>query len=143
MRTAGRAARTGRRDPMQGSDWRGCLAWRAAILNPRKFSMSDSDYLSRAETALRALEAAVDACGADVECTRSGNVLTLEFDDSKIIVNLQPSMHEIWVAAKSGGFHYRYRDGAWRNTRDDSELFEAISRCASEQAGEPLDLRAG
>jgi CyaY protein len=88
--------------------------------------MTDSEYLGLAEAALAAVEQAVEASGVDIDTERSGNVLTLEFDDgSKIIVNLQAPMHEIWVAAKSGGFHFRYREQAWRDTRSERELFSA------------------
>ena len=63
--------------------------------------MSDSDYLARAEAVLAAVERAVDDADADIELERSGNVLTLEFENgTKIIVNLQPPMSEIWIAAK-------------------------------------------
>ncbi|HEY3597338.1 MAG TPA: iron donor protein CyaY, partial [Paraburkholderia sp.] len=90
--------------------------------------MSDSDYLSRAEAVLAAIERALDYTDADVEFERNGNVLTLEFaNGSKIIVNLQPPMHEIWIAAKSGGFHFRFVDDAWRDTRNDTEFFAALS----------------
>lgn len=103
--------------------------------------MTDSEYLTLAEAAFDALENALDVSGADVEYERSGNLLTLEFDDgSKIIVNLQPPAHEIWVAAKAGGFHYRYRDGGWHDTRDGSELFAALSRHVSAQAGDDVEL---
>jgi CyaY protein len=105
--------------------------------------MTDSEYLTLADAALGAIARAVDASGADIECERSGSVLTLEFADrSKIIVNLQAAMHEIWVAAKAGGFHYRYRDGAWYDTRADSELFSALSTLVTQQAGETVALRA-
>ncbi|MFC5431311.1 MAG: iron donor protein CyaY [Paraburkholderia sp.] len=101
--------------------------------------MTDSDYLSRAEAVLAAVERAVDEADADIELERSGNVLTLEFHNrTKIIVNLQPPMSEIWIAAKAGGFHYRFRDGEWRDTRSDSEFFSALSAYATEQAGEPV-----
>jgi CyaY protein len=105
--------------------------------------MTDSEYLTLAEAALEAIEDAIEASGAPIDTERSGNILTLEFDDgSKIIVNLQAPMHEIWVAAKAGGFHYRYRDGAWIDTRSDTELFAALSEYASRQAGEPVVLGA-
>ncbi|PLZ01446.1 iron donor protein CyaY [Burkholderia sp. WAC0059] len=101
--------------------------------------MTDSDYLSRAEAVLEAVERAIDETDADVELERSGNVLTLEFENgSKIIVNLQPPMQEIWIAAKAGGFHYRYTDGAWRDTRGGTEFFAALSDYATAQAGEPV-----
>ncbi|WP_028228132.1 iron donor protein CyaY [Paraburkholderia ferrariae] len=103
--------------------------------------MTDSDYLSRAEAVLAAVERAVDEADADIELERSGNVLTLEFENrTKIIVNLQPPMSEIWIAAKAGGFHYRHIDGEWRDTRAGTEFFSALSAYATEQAGEPVSF---
>ena len=105
--------------------------------------MTDSEYLTLAEAALDAIEQAVDASGASIECERSGSVLTLEFDDGgKIIVNLQAPMHEIWIASKGGGFHFRYNDAdrTWRDTRDGGELFESLSTSATRQAGEAVTL---
>src|SRR5438128_2099111 len=99
--------------------------------------MTETEFLKLAEATLSAIEAALERTSTthdlDVECSRSGNVLEIEFIDngSKIIVNSQTPMREIWVAAKSGGFHYK-RDGAqWRNTRDGSELFAALSQVVS------------
>lgn len=101
--------------------------------------MTDSDYLSRAEAVLAAVEAELDDIDADIESERNGNVLTLEFEDgSKIIVNLQPAMEEIWIAAKAGGFHFKFVDGQWRDTRNDTEFFAALSDYATRQAGEPV-----
>jgi CyaY protein len=99
--------------------------------------MTDSDYLTRAEAVLAAIEGALDHIDADIEAERSGNVLTLEFANrSKIIINLQPPMREIWIAAKAGGFHYKHVQGEWRDTRNGTEFFAALSDYASEQAGE-------
>ncbi|HEV3431564.1 MAG TPA: iron donor protein CyaY [Paraburkholderia sp.] len=101
--------------------------------------MADSDYLSRAEAVLAAVERAVDEADADIELERSGNVLTLEFENrTKIIVNLQPPMKEIWIAAKAGGFHYRFIDGQWLDTRTGTEFFSALTAYSTEQAGEPV-----
>jgi CyaY protein len=101
--------------------------------------MSDSEYLTRAEAVLAAVERALDDTGADIEFERSGNVLTLEFENgTKIIVNLQPPMQEIWIAAKSGGYHFRYVDGEWRDTRNGTEFYAALSEYATQQAGEPV-----
>ncbi|MBP0594032.1 iron donor protein CyaY [Paraburkholderia sp. LEh10] len=101
--------------------------------------MSDSEYLTRAEAVLTAVERALDDTGADIEFERSGNVLTLEFENgTKIIVNLQPPMQEIWIAAKSGGYHFRYVDGEWRDTRNGTEFYAALSEYATQQAGEPV-----
>lgn len=108
--------------------------------------MSESEFLALAEATLDAIEAALDRLNdqdlLDVECSRSGNVLEIEFIDngSKIIVNSQAPMQELWVAAKSGGFHYKRVGPAWLNTRDGSELFAALSGMASAQAGAPVQL---
>lgn len=104
--------------------------------------MTETEFLQRADQVLDAIERAVDATGADVECSRSGNVLTLELaDGSRIVVNSQAPMQQMWVAARSGAFHYAWRDGAWLDTRDGSELYAALSRLVSAQGGEPVVLR--
>ena len=103
--------------------------------------MSETEFLDLADSTLGTIEAAMDRLNdedvIDVECKRSGNVLEIEFIDngSKIIVNSQAPLQEMWVAAKSGGFHYKRADGKWINTRDGSELYAALSTLASEQGG--------
>ncbi|MEO6032987.1 MAG: iron donor protein CyaY, partial [Burkholderiaceae bacterium] len=57
---------------------------------------------------------------------------------SKIVLNTQPPLHELWLAARAGGFHFRLTGDAWRDARDGRELFDVLSACASEQAGQPL-----
>ncbi|MFN7572133.1 MAG: iron donor protein CyaY [Betaproteobacteria bacterium] len=104
--------------------------------------MTESEFLELAEATLDAIEVAVEANGADLDVTRSGNVLTLELaDGSKIVVNSQAPMRQIWVAAKSGGFHYERRGSEWRDTRDGAELFAALSKLVSVQGGEAVILR--
>lgn len=111
--------------------------------------MTESEFLALAESTLGRIEAALERASnegdLDVECSRSGNVLEIEFLDngSKIIVNSQAPMQEIWVAARSGGFHYRQEDGQWINTRDRSELFASLSKMVSEQGGVALVLAPG
>jgi CyaY protein len=108
--------------------------------------MTESEYLVLAEAVLNdieiRLERIADSSDVDIECTRSGNVLEIEFidTDSKIIVNTQAPMQEIWMAARSGGFHYRFNGQHWLDTRDGSELYVALSKVASLQAGSPITL---
>jgi CyaY protein len=118
-----------------------------SVKNLPEFSMSESEFLTAAEAVINAIEIgmerAAEAADVDLECSRSGNVLEIEFIDqgSKIIVNTQAAMQEIWVAARAGGFHYRMADNQqWKDTRDGSELFAALSRLATAQAGASLDL---
>lgn len=87
--------------------------------------------------------AAFDASGVDCEPElKAGGVLEVEFEDgTKIIVNKHGAAQEIWVAAKSGGFHFKYEDGHWVDTRSKEELFASLSKLASQQAGEAVELR--
>jgi len=111
--------------------------------------MTESEFMALADATLNAIETALEqaaeAGDLDIECSRSGNLLDIEFceNGSKIIVNSQAPLQEIWVAAKSGGFHYKRADQQWINTRDGSELFAALSLMASSQAGAALVLAAG
>lgn len=105
--------------------------------------LSDADYQRETAAMLARIEAAADRWlqqdVIDIDTQRSGGLLELSFPDgSKIIVNTQPPLQELWLAARAGGFHYRWADGRWLDTRDGSEFVEALSRHASAQAGKPL-----
>jgi CyaY protein len=105
--------------------------------------MTDLEYHDKASAVLASIEARIDAWlqddVVDIDTQRTGGLLEMSFPNgSKIIVNTQPPLHEIWLAARAGGFHYKLVDGEWRDTRNGRELFEALSECASEQAGRPL-----
>lgn len=105
--------------------------------------MSESDFLALAETTLTAIERAVDAADTDIEASRAGNVLTLELSNgSKVIVNSQAPMQQLWVAGKSGAFHYARNGNQWIDTRNGSELFASLSRLISAQGGEAVTLSA-
>ena len=108
--------------------------------------MTESEFLGLAESTLARIEQAFDRLFeqdvVDVECKRNGNVLEIEFVDngSKIIVNSQAPLQEMWIAARAGGFHYKRVGDEWRNTRDDSEFFAALSDFATQQGGAPVKL---
>ncbi len=107
--------------------------------------MNESEFETAADETIAALERAFEAAAPDADVqTKGPGMLEVEFEDgSKMIINRHGAAREIWVAARSGGFHFR-RDGAlWRDTRDGTELFDAVSRLASLQAGTPVILRAG
>jgi CyaY protein len=94
--------------------------------------MNESEFNLLADAALAKIETACDACGVDVN--RSGNLLEVEFDSgSKIIVNRHDINQEIWVAAKSGGFHYSWQNGMWTSQRDGSELFANLTELFAAQ----------
>lgn len=110
---------------------------------PAASPLTDAEYRRQADALLARVEAAADRWlevdDVDVDSHRTGGLLELAFPDgSKIVVNIQPPLHEVWLAARGGGFHYRWAGGGWRDTRDGSDFIEALARHASLQAGKPL-----
>jgi CyaY protein len=82
-----------------------------------------------------ALDAALETSDADLDWSLRDGVLTIECDDeSRIIVNRHVANREIWVAAKSGGYHFRAQDGCWRDARGGDELAAALVRVLKAQA---------
>ena len=68
-------------------------------------------------------------------------MVTLTFPDrSQIVVNLQKPLQEVWLAARAGGFHYKWTGQGWRDTKGSNDFFAELSRQASQQAGRPLDF---
>jgi CyaY protein len=104
--------------------------------------MTEAQFNALAGAALEHLRQALEASGIDVDIEEKGDgVIEVEFQDgSKMIINRHGAAREIWVAARSGGFHFRWDGKAWRGTRDDSELFGALSRLISTQGGQPVVL---
>lgn len=104
--------------------------------------MDDSEFNRLADTALKQIETALENSGADLDFSMvSSGVLEIELDDgSKIIVNRHSAAQEVWVAARSGGFHFRWDGQAWRDTRDSSELMSALSALITRQSGETISL---
>jgi CyaY protein len=97
---------------------------------------AESDFSALADRVLAAIGAALDAADGDVDWTLNDGVLTIDCGaGGKFIVNRHLPSREIWVAARSGGFHFRGADGAWRDTRDDSELGASFARLLEAQAG--------
>jgi CyaY protein len=109
--------------------------------------MTDPEYMDRAEAALAAIERSCDrindATDADIDNQRVGGMITISFrNGSQLIVNLQKPLHEIWLAARSGGYHYRHDGRAWVDTKTGEELFANLSREATAQAGQALAFAA-
>lgn len=105
--------------------------------------MEESEFNRLAGEAMATIEAGLEACDADLDFElAAGGILEIEFaDGSKIIVNKHGVAREIWVAAKAGGFHFRWSGTDWVDTRDGGELMHKLSTLASQQAGEPVILR--
>lgn len=100
--------------------------------------MNESDFHRAVDGVLARIEAEVEAHDA-LDVDLESGILTLTCPDgSRVIVNRQTPNREIWVAARSGGFHFAHRDGAWRDTRSGDELFASLARIVASQAGVKL-----
>lgn len=88
--------------------------------------MTESEFTQLADRIFSRIDGALG--NTDIDCNLNGGVMEIELEDgSKIIVNRHTPNREIWIAAKSGGFHYQLKEGQWLNTRDGSEFFNTLS----------------
>ncbi|MEO5733794.1 MAG: iron donor protein CyaY [Rubrivivax sp.] len=106
--------------------------------------MTDAQYATETAALLARIEATVDRWleddVIDIDANRTGGMLELQFPDrSVMVVNTQPPLQEVWLAARGGGFHYKWSNGRWVDTRDGSDFQTALSTHASLQGG--LELR--
>ncbi len=109
--------------------------------------MTDIEFMDRAEKLLMAIEQRCDEINettdADLDSQRSGGMVTITFANrSQIVINLQKPLHEVWMAAQSGGYHYKFDGSAWRDTKGGAEFFAELSRDASAQSGMSLTFQA-
>lgn len=107
--------------------------------------MDDRQYQEQCAKTLARVEACVDMWlqddVIDIDVARSGGMLELVFPNgSKVVINTQPPLHELWLAAQRGGYHFKWSDTQWREGREGQEFFALLSTCASEQAGRALEF---
>ncbi len=108
-------------------------------------ALTDHEYHRLTAAVLGGIEGTVDAWLqddiVDIDAHRTGGLLELSFPNgSKIVLNTQPPLHELWLAARSGGFHFRFVQGRWTDTKDGRDFYATLSECASAQAGRPLQF---
>jgi CyaY protein len=99
--------------------------------------MTEKEFNEQADAVFERVERALDNSDADIDYDSNGSVLEMEFaDGSKLIVNRHVPNREIWLAAKSGGFHYALQEGRWFSQRDGSELYARLAELVTMGAGE-------
>jgi CyaY protein len=103
--------------------------------------MNESEFHRAVDAVLARVESAVEGAGLDVDL-ESGILTVTCPDETRVIVNRQTPNREIWVAARSGGFHFTWREGAWRDTRSGDELFASLARVIESQSGVRVDFSA-
>ena len=109
--------------------------------------MTDLEFMDQAERLLSGIEQSCDRLNddtdADVDNQRVGGMVTLTFSNrSQIVINLQKPLHEVWLAARCGGFHYRFDGQGWQDTKGQGEFWTSLSRYASDQSGLSLEFSA-
>lgn len=103
--------------------------------------MTDSEFLILTDGIFTRIENAIDDAGLDADFLTTGNVLEIEFDNgAKIVVNRHSSNHELWIAAKSGGYHFAWNEGQWLAARDGAEFFSTLSQAIREASGQDFEI---
>ena len=103
--------------------------------------MKDSEFHALVEERYQVIEEAMDNCDADIDCELNSGVVTLSFvNGSKIIINKQEPLHQIWVATRGNGSHSDWKDGQWIENRGGRELMALLSDACSKQSGETVTL---
>ncbi len=98
--------------------------------------MTESEFLTLTDGIFTRIEAALDEAELDLDCLKMGNVLEIEFDSGdKVVVNRHVPNQELWIAARSGGFHFALRDGQWLAARDGKEFGATLSAVVAQAAG--------
>jgi CyaY protein len=120
---------------------------RFGILNKNarihKAMMTESGFLQHTDALFAHIEDQIDEGGWDFDCRFAGNVLTIEADNgTQIIVNRHTPNQELWIAAKSGGYHFSEQNGRWLATRDGSEFFAVLNEALSAACGEAVQIDA-
>ena len=107
--------------------------------------MTDLEFLDRAEHLLQTVEESCDRVNeetdADIDSQRSGGMVTLTFRNrSQLVLNMQRPLHELWLAARSGGYHFKWSGDAWQDTKGQGELLSILQRESAAQAGVAIDF---
>ncbi|MCC5826776.1 iron donor protein CyaY [Alkalimonas sp.] len=103
--------------------------------------MNDREYDELADATLLAVEEAVEQLEVDLDYESMGGKLDITFaDGSKIIINKQPPLHQLWIATKFNGHHCEWQQGQWIDNRTGLEFWALINDAASKQAGVAIQL---
>jgi CyaY protein len=103
--------------------------------------LNESEFVALSDLVLGAIGARIDQSGEDLDWSENDGVLTIEFPGgSRVIVNRHVPNRELWVAARSGGHHFRSDGARWCDTRSGEELGAALTRLLREQADATIEF---
>jgi CyaY protein len=105
--------------------------------------MNDSQYHQMTDDLLINIEEMLDECEVDIDYESAGSILTMTFENgTKIIINKQPPLHQLWVATKFNGHHFNFQNEQWIDERTDVEFWSFLDEACSKQAEQTVSLRA-
>lgn len=105
--------------------------------------MNESEFHQRVDEMLLAIEETIDDSGSDLDYENSAGILTLTLEnDSQIIINRQTPVKQLWLAARSGGYHFDWNEEAegWIGDRDGANFIAVLNQALLAQGGEALGL---
>ena len=101
--------------------------------------MNDSEFQQLADQLYQKIEDSIEESGADVDYDQNGGLLTLEFENrTKLIINRQQPLHQIWLATLENGHHYDYKAGKWIDDRSGDEFLTFLSAAIFKQSKEKV-----
>jgi CyaY protein len=105
--------------------------------------MTDHEYHTLADALMLTIEEQIDECDADLDYESASGILEIIFPDrSKIVINKQAPLHQVWVATKINGQHFELRDDKWIDNRSGAEFWQLMCDAATRQAGQPIEWRS-
>ncbi len=104
--------------------------------------MNENEYNRCVDELMLQIEDSIEDSLVDIDCENSSGILTLtvETNGSQIILSRQAASREVWLAARSGGFHFVLKDSIWRDTKTDETLDNRLQQAVKLQAGEFVDF---
>jgi CyaY protein len=105
--------------------------------------MNESEFHQQIDDMLLAIEETIDESGADIDYENAAGILTLELENgSQIIINRQTPVKQLWLAVRSGGYHFDWSDeaGGWVRDSDGAGFVEVLNQALVEQGGEALEI---
>lgn len=107
-------------------------------------NMTESEFLNYSDRLFAYLDKQIEVLELDIDSQHTGNVLTLECDDTgeKIIINRHTPNQELWIASKTGGYHFSFDGKAWRAQKDGSEFFAILNDVLSTLTDQTVNIEA-
>ncbi|MTI14419.1 iron donor protein CyaY [Sansalvadorimonas verongulae] len=105
--------------------------------------MTEFEFNDQLDDLMMAIEDAIEDIDTDIDYENAAGILTLRFDNgTQIILSRQGALRQLWMAARSGGFHFDFNDEReqWICDSNGEEFVKLLNQYASEQAGEPVTL---